>query len=242
MSEEEGSSTKPGNSTKKRKTSEKGAEATNKIVKFNVGGTRYEVARSLFEMHPDTMLARMVSEQWQENPEAEIFIERDGSRFQYVLDYLRDGRAYIPFALPKESLADDMTYYAISFETERILYSEGGSYAAARFIRKKTEMLDNEEKKAERRVEMLQFAKECFTRMVDDAQLGNSPGHWIVRSYGNEVKLYRLSRRMNLYIDDDPSGKDELWGICRQCGFVPRSFEECVHSKTVTIKFDYCEE
>ena len=218
MSEEEGSSTKPGNSTKKRKTSEKGAEATNKIVKFSVGGTRYEVARSLFEMHPDTMLARMVSEQWQENPEAEIFIERDGSRFQYVLDYLRDGRAYIPFALPKESLADDMTYYAISFETERILYSEGGSYAAARFIRKKTEMLDNEEK------------------------LGNSPGHWIVRSYGNEVKLYRLSRRMNLYIDDDPSGKDELWGICRQCGFVPRSFEECVHSKTVTIKFDYCEE
>lgn len=239
MSEEdEGSSTKPGNSTKKRKTSEKGAEATNKIVKFNVGGTRYEVARSLFGMHPDTMLARMVSEQWQENPEAEIFIERDGSRFQYVLDYLRDGRVYIPFALPKESLADDMNYYAISFEREHILYSEGGSYAAAQTIQKKMMMLDNEEKKAERRVEMLQFAKECFTRMVDDAQLGNSPGFWIVLRNYEGGELYGLSRKMGSVMKN-PSEKDELLGICRRCGFVPRELEGD-HYK-YTIKFDYCE-
>ena len=72
-----------------------------KIVNFNVGGTRYEVARSLIEMHPDTMLARMVSEQWQADPSKEVFIERNGSRFEYVLDYLRDGKVSLPFSVCK---------------------------------------------------------------------------------------------------------------------------------------------
>mmetsp|Transcript_6752 Transcript_6752/g.13163 ORF Transcript_6752/g.13163 Transcript_6752/m.13163 type:complete len:84 (+) Transcript_6752:685-936(+) len=59
-----------------------------KIVKFNVGGTRYEVARSLLASHPDTMLARMTSDQWQKDHDSEIFIERDGLHFRYCLSYL----------------------------------------------------------------------------------------------------------------------------------------------------------
>ena len=49
-----------------------------KVVKFNVGGTRYEVAKSLLEGHPDTMLTRMASEEWHDDSDTEIFIERDG--------------------------------------------------------------------------------------------------------------------------------------------------------------------
>jgi hypothetical protein len=33
------------------------------IVTFNVGGTRYEVSRSLLDLHPNTMLAKSASEQ-----------------------------------------------------------------------------------------------------------------------------------------------------------------------------------
>ena len=36
----------------------------NQIVTFNVGGTHYEVSRSLISQFPDTMLARLSSETW----------------------------------------------------------------------------------------------------------------------------------------------------------------------------------
>ena len=83
------------------------------IVKLNVGGMRYEVARSLIETHPDTMIARMISKEWQQNSDAEIFIERDGSRFKYFLDYLRDGKVSLPVNVSRESVLDDLTYYGI---------------------------------------------------------------------------------------------------------------------------------
>ena len=47
-------------------------------VKFNVGGTIYEVSRSLLERYPGTMLAKSASKRWQEDSMSEIFIERDG--------------------------------------------------------------------------------------------------------------------------------------------------------------------
>jgi len=92
------------------------------VVKFNVGGIIYEVARSLLEAHPDTMVARMVSEEWQqEKLEAGIFIERDGSRFKYFLDYLRDGKISLPLSESKEAIVDDLKYYGIDPE-DRVKY------------------------------------------------------------------------------------------------------------------------
>eukprot|EP00978_Attheya_sp_CCMP212_P029376 scaffold104168_cov48-Attheya_sp.AAC.1 len=46
------------------------------ITKFSVRGHRYQVARTLLEEHPDKMFAR--------SAESEIFMERNGIRFQYV--------------------------------------------------------------------------------------------------------------------------------------------------------------
>ena len=214
-------------------------EEGNKIVKFNVGGIRYEVARSFLELHPNTMLARIVSEKWQEDPTAEIFIERDGSRFKYVLDYLRDGKVHIPFTLPKKSLADDMKYFAIAFEADLIVYSKGSLYAAANSIRKKKEMLDNEEKEAARRVEMLQFVKECFAMMVA-AKLGESrKSSWNVIKAEKGGRQYRLWRSMQSVMND-PSEKDELLGICRRYGFVPTNFE--VHAAFAKVYIDYVDD
>lgn len=67
-------------------------------VRFDVGGTVYRVSRSLLDLFPDTMLSRMVSETWQDcsqggddqKEEPPIFLDRNGDRFQYVLDYMRD--------------------------------------------------------------------------------------------------------------------------------------------------------
>ena len=65
-------------------------------VKFNVGGTIYEVSRSLLERYPDTMLAKSASKRWQEDSMSKICIERDGDLFRHVLSYLRDGRVVLP--------------------------------------------------------------------------------------------------------------------------------------------------
>ena len=73
------------------------------VIKFNIGGQRFEVSRSLLDKHPDSMLARSASEQWQEDPEAEIFIERDGLRFRrYILDYMRHDMLTLPLTESRE--------------------------------------------------------------------------------------------------------------------------------------------
>mmetsp|Transcript_13886 Transcript_13886/g.19007 ORF Transcript_13886/g.19007 Transcript_13886/m.19007 type:complete len:206 (-) Transcript_13886:396-1013(-) len=81
--------------------------------RFNVGGSKYEVSRSLLEQHPNTMLARISSEQWQKDPEKEIFIDRDGDRFRYCLDYLRDGHVALPVTVAKKALLQDLEYYGV---------------------------------------------------------------------------------------------------------------------------------
>eukprot|EP00957_Ditylum_brightwellii_P033909 2569519-Ditylum_brightwellii.AAC.1 len=83
------------------------------ICRFNVGGHKYQVSRSLLNQHPNTMPARISSEQWQTDPDAEIFIDRSGDRFQYCLDYLRDDFVSIPVTVPKKGLLQDLVYYGV---------------------------------------------------------------------------------------------------------------------------------
>ena len=44
------------------------------------------------EAHSETMLGKLVSETWQQDPEKPVFIDRDGDIFAHVLNYLRYGR------------------------------------------------------------------------------------------------------------------------------------------------------
>lgn len=92
--------------------------STTPTVCFDVGGTVYKVSRSLLEMYPHTMLARMASEEWQPkdadgraNPKP-LFIDRDGERFRYCLDYMRDGGVVsLPFTVSREAFLNDLLYY-----------------------------------------------------------------------------------------------------------------------------------
>ena len=60
------------------------ASGEEKVI-FDVGGKMYTVSRSLIEEHSDTMLARIVSKTWQEDPDSTVFIDRDGDTFRFVL-------------------------------------------------------------------------------------------------------------------------------------------------------------
>lgn len=89
-------------------------------LNFNVGGKRYEISRSLFESHSECMLAKIVSKQWQQDPESEIFIERDGTIFRYVLNCLRDGEVQIPISETKAALVTELEYYNVAYDVDKI--------------------------------------------------------------------------------------------------------------------------
>ena len=60
---------------------------SNEIVQFDVGGRLFKTSRSLIDKHEGTMLARLVSDTWQEDPTKPVFIDRDGDIFAQVLNF-----------------------------------------------------------------------------------------------------------------------------------------------------------
>ena len=61
-------------------------------VKFNVGGRHFEVSRALIDSHLDTVLGKLVSDTWHDDPDKAVFVDRDGDIFAQILNYLRYGR------------------------------------------------------------------------------------------------------------------------------------------------------
>ena len=84
-----------------------------KTIRLNVGGKHYEVPLSLFEIYPETMLARLVDMTWQNKTKKNevLFIDRNGDRFQYVLDYMRDRRVHLPMTVSSSAFQSDLEYY-----------------------------------------------------------------------------------------------------------------------------------
>jgi hypothetical protein len=85
-------------------------------VTFDVGGKLFKTSRSLILQHEDTMLARLVSDTWQVDKTKPIFIDRNGTTFESILDYLRHGRITLPMTVSKEMFLLDMDFYGITHE------------------------------------------------------------------------------------------------------------------------------
>ena len=111
----------------KKRSEVKNTKNTNTVI-FDVGGTKYKVSRSLLSNHPNTMLARSASNQRKEDPESDIFIERDGERFKYCLDYLRDGRVILPTTVPKAAVMMDLKYIGVENVEEDAIETYGAEY------------------------------------------------------------------------------------------------------------------
>ena len=82
------------------------------------------MSRSLLDKYPNTMLARSASEQWLPDQDKEIFLERDGTRFGLVLDYLHDdGHVILPLTVSKPSFMADLVYYGVeNVDEKKITY------------------------------------------------------------------------------------------------------------------------
>ena len=196
------------------------SSSSSRIVRFNVGGTRYDVSRSLLEQHPDTMLARMVSTTWLQQQEEEqtpettkkqrldddnktdddgkadddgvrkndgaLFIERNGERFQYCLDYMRDGgEVELPPTVSRNGFLQDLVYYGFeridpskitvmgsirmidaSFERLRSFHTE---------FREELGDLEGQQNEIYMKRECLALAKHCLDFYLKEHRLVNIP-------------------------------------------------------------------
>ena len=75
-----------------------------KSVQFDVGGKLFKTSRSLIDRHESTVLARLASDMWLQDPTKPVFIDRDGDIFGHVLNYLRYGSIVLPAKLPRSRI------------------------------------------------------------------------------------------------------------------------------------------
>lgn len=68
------------------------------VIKLNVGGVTFQTTRVTLVSHPDSMLAAMFSGRYKlpADSKGHIFIDRDGTHFRYILNFLRDGTLNVP--------------------------------------------------------------------------------------------------------------------------------------------------
>ncbi len=91
------------------------------IVQLNVGGTLYKVSRDTLMRYEDSMLANLVSGKWKEGEgDDEIFIDRNGRRFEWVLDYLRSDRVYVPSLSDQSALKDEFDFFGIDADMSKV--------------------------------------------------------------------------------------------------------------------------
>jgi hypothetical protein len=87
---------------------------TTKIVHFDVGGKLYKVAVDILMKYENTMLAKMVSEKWnKEENQVPLFIDRNGERFQHILDWYRDGRMIVPRTVAIDAMKSDALFFGL---------------------------------------------------------------------------------------------------------------------------------
>lgn len=127
-------------------------EAANRptILTLDVGGITYRISRSLLDQYPDTMLSRMASETWHKNPGETIFVERDGRRFAFVLDFMRDAKVSFPAGVPnsgitKSSILDELSYFGFVNVDEGCVQADFQEFQGAKYIAQITEGFEKEQ-------------------------------------------------------------------------------------------------
>ena len=106
-------------------------------VTLNVGGQHFTTSLQTLTKDPDSMLHAMFSGRFDTKPaeDGSYFIDRDGTHFRYILNYLRTGRLLLPDdELVREELLDEAEFYQIrgigdvicppSFDDSKILSSK----------------------------------------------------------------------------------------------------------------------
>jgi hypothetical protein len=107
---------------------------SNEIVRLNVGGEIFTTTRATLLRYPDSMLGAMFSGSLATGVDENgcYFIDRDGSIFRHVLNFLRCGRLVVPADFQQfDLLAAEADFYQLEGLIEAISQlrsSRGGSF------------------------------------------------------------------------------------------------------------------
>ena len=85
-------------------------------ILLNVGGNRFTTSLQTITKDPNSMLAAMFSGKFEMEPSEDgaFFIDRDGTHFRFILNYLRNGKLTLPEgATFLKELADEAEFYQI---------------------------------------------------------------------------------------------------------------------------------
>ena len=85
-------------------------------IKLNVGGQHFTTSLQTVTKDPGSMLHAMFSGRFDTKPaeDGSYFIDRDGTHFRYILNYLRTGRLLLPDdKLVREELLEEAEFYQI---------------------------------------------------------------------------------------------------------------------------------
>ena len=182
-------------SKKKGPPKKKATKAYRKTIHFNVGGTKYEVSKSLIETYPDTMLATMISDRWQHHDndndddtndgtttDKVLFIDRNGHRFQYVLDYMRDQHVHSTMGVTGASIRKELEYFGFVNVPPDVIDVSNCNLDAAKQVFM-----------ANRKSEVI--VKDCKTGIED---LMNSSESEIIANYVYQEYMKKGSLRLDL--------------------------------------------
>lgn len=90
-------------------------ENANRIIAFNVDGTKHLTSLSTLQQAPGNLLLAMVAGRVPvATYEGAIFIDRDGELFRWILDYLRNVTNWsLPNSVPVEALQREADFYLL---------------------------------------------------------------------------------------------------------------------------------
>lgn len=92
-----------------------------------MGGKRFTLSRSILDRYPAILLTAASFKTWQHDQDEEAFIDGNGQRFQYVLDYLRDGTVDLPMHETRYALVTELEYFNVEVDVNRFNYAKGPS-------------------------------------------------------------------------------------------------------------------
>ncbi|KAL9951568.1 hypothetical protein ACROYT_G044252 [Oculina patagonica] len=87
-----------------------------KIIKLNVGGCNFSTSLETLTKDPDSMLHAMFSGRFETKPseDGSYFIDRDGTHFRYILNYLRTGQLVVPEdKIIRQELLTEAEFYQV---------------------------------------------------------------------------------------------------------------------------------
>lgn len=107
--------------------------AMSKVIKLNIGGSKFTSSQSTLTKFPDSMLGAMFSGiavrgltcpgryQLEKDEEGAYFIDRSGKHFEKILAFLRDGELFLPTD-PQEiyELKKEAVYYGLDGLSEQL--------------------------------------------------------------------------------------------------------------------------